>query len=54
MGVKGSWSRVKDQVRYGANLDEILANEKKRRREIQAERLRHALEVTGGRVKPGK
>ena len=49
MGVKGSWSRVKNHEAYRVNLEEIMAREKKRR-----ERLERAMEVTGGRVKRTK
>ena len=53
MSVKGSWSRVKDQKRYAANMDEIRAKEKKRA--AAAKRLADALAVTGGHVvKPKK
>ncbi len=31
MGIKGSWSRVKDRAAYGANLEGIQRREKKRR-----------------------
>ncbi len=48
MGVKGSWSRVKDRDRYAANLAAIQARSKK-------ERLARALEVTAGKVvKPSR
>lgn len=46
MGIKGSWSRVKNHEDYRANLEAIQAAEKERRA-----RLEHALEVTGGRLK---
>lgn len=50
MGVKGSWSRVKDRKAYGAAMEAIQADSKKRRA-VEKDRMERALEITGGKVK---
>jgi hypothetical protein len=49
MGIKGSWSRVKDHEAYRLNMEAVEAYEKKRRA-----RLERAVAVTGGKVKRSK